>query len=73
MRWVRVDIYNIQINIVRKERDKKNVLMINNVLLEWKMKREKTNVDIGYDSWVIWLVDRMSDKREPVRMVGRSD
>ena len=73
MRWVRVDIYNIQINIVRKERDKKNVLMINNILLEWKMKREKTNVDIGYDSWVIWLVDRVSNKREPVRMVGRSD
>jgi len=34
MRQVRVDIHDIQTDIVRKELDKKNVLMINNVLLK---------------------------------------
>ena len=71
MRWVRINVHDKRTNIIRKEQNEKDVFMINNVFLEWKTKWWETNVDLSHDSQAVWLIDRESGKKEPVRMVRR--
>jgi len=53
MRRVRIDVQNIGANIIVDERNDTNVTMIKNISAKKKMKRVKTNIDIGDDSWKI--------------------
>jgi len=53
MRRVRINVQNIVANIIVDERNDTNVTMIKNVSAKKEMKRVKTNIDIGDDSWKI--------------------
>ena len=40
----------------------------------WSEKQnDETNVDLSYDSQAVWLIDRESGEKEPVRIVRRSN
>jgi len=73
MRQVRINVHDKQTNIIRKEQNEKDILMINNVFSEWKTKQWDMNVDLSHDSWAVWLIDRKSGKKELVRIVRRSN
>ena len=40
----------------------KNVPIVNDVFVKWKTKREKSNIDINDNPWIIILGFRVSSK-----------
>ena len=50
MRSVRINVHDKRIDIVGKERNEKNISVVDYVFMKKKSKREKTNVNVGYDS-----------------------
>ena len=73
MRRVRVNIHDERTDVVAKERNEKNISMINYVSAKWKLKRGKMNVNISHSSWGVQLINRRSGKGEPVRMIESSN
>ena len=47
MKRVRIHIYNVIAHMVIKERNEKNIPMINNVITKKKIKRREVDVDIS--------------------------
>jgi len=72
MRRVRIDVQDIVANIIVDERNNTNVMMIKNVSAKKKTKRVKTNIDIGDNSWKIFITQRISCKHNPIRMMTSS-
>ena len=50
MRSVRINVHDKRIDIVGKERNEKNISVVDYIFMKKKSKREKTNVNVGYDS-----------------------
>ena len=46
--------------------------MINNVFLERKTERRKSDIDVDDDSWVVIRQAWLSSKSEPIQMIGNS-
>jgi len=53
MKNIRVNVHDEETNIVRKERNSKNVPVINNISAKGKSKMRKSAVYVGYNSWVV--------------------
>ena len=47
MRRVRIYVHNIITHMVVKERNKKNIPIINNVIMKKKMKRREADIDVS--------------------------
>jgi len=46
--------------------------MINNVFLERKIERRKSDIDVNDNSWEIIERAWLSSKSEPIRMIGNA-
>ena len=73
MRSIRINVYDKRTNVVDKERNEKDISVVNYVSMKQESKREKTNVNIYHNSWEVWLSNRRSSKEEPVRIIGSPD
>jgi len=69
MRSVRINVHDKRIDIVGKERNEKNISVVNYISMKRKSKREKTNVNVGHDSWEVQLSDKRSSKGKLVRVM----
>ena len=69
MKNVRINVHNKRTDIVGKERNEKNISMVNYVSIKRKLKREKMNVNVSHDSWEVRLSNRRSNKGELVRVM----
>ena len=69
MRSVRINVHDKRTDVVDKERNKKDISVVNYISTKQESKREKTNVNICHNSWRVQLSNRMSSKGEPVRMM----
>jgi len=58
VRRVRVNVQNIITNEIVSEGNDTNVSVVKNVFAKKKLKRAKTNIDIGNYSWKIVFVFR---------------
>ena len=46
--------------------------MINNVFLERKMEKRKSDIDIDINSWVVIRQAWLSSKSKPIQMIGNT-
>jgi len=50
VRGVRINVHDKRTDVVIKERDEKNISVVNYISTKRKTKRGKTNVDISHNS-----------------------
>jgi len=53
VRGIRINIHDKRADVVVKERDKKNISVVNYVSTKGKTKKGKTNFNISHNSWEV--------------------
>jgi len=51
VRGIRINVHDKRADVVVKERDEKNISVVNYVSTKGKTKRGKMNVNISHNSW----------------------
>ena len=69
MWWIRVNVNQKVNRAIVKERDTRNISMIENVFYFRKTKLQKSDVYVQYDSWRVVIIWEIPGKDNPVRMV----
>ena len=69
MWWIRVNVNQKVNRAIVKERDTRNISMIENVFYFRKTKLQKSDVYVQYDFWRVVIIWEISGKDNPVRMV----
>ena len=70
MHRIRIYIHNPKNIIIVEERDKKNVLVINNIFLKRETKGGESNININNDFWEVIHQNRFSSKDKLIRVIN---
>ena len=69
MRRIRINFHDPKQDVIVTEQNKKNVSVVDDVLIKRKIKRQKSDVDINSNSWGVVCWVGFSSKHEPIGIV----
>ena len=69
MRRIRINFHDPKQDVIVTEQNKKNVSVVDDVLIKRKIKRQKSDVDINSNSWGVVCRVGFSSKHEPIGIV----
>ena len=69
VRRIWINVHDPKIDIIVKERNKKNIFVTNNVFVKWKLKRWKSDINIYDDSRGVICWVRFSSKSKPIWVI----